>query len=266
MSVEYEGERIKQAPLTILRLLARHAESDGPNRVLVRDIIDETDLSRGSIYNYLNNTLEPLGLATVVATKPTRGSAKDAKYWRITQDGHDWLTSLTPEDLPATEASGKAVEIATEARSEARNANETISDLASDTRITIENLDEEYRDNFDALHNAINGIFGDIAEIRQQIDAVDAAAHRTDQDIARSLRPIHQRLGVVENRAWELDLILRGDPNDSSDVGLITGHRNMADDLTATESRVDTAETRALVAIVIAALALLVAIIVAVPI
>jgi len=261
MTATYEDERIKQAPLTILRLLARRAESDSPDRVLVRDIIDETDLSRGSIYNYLNNTLEPLGLATVVATQPTRGSAADAKYWSITDEGHSWISSLNPEDLPASEASGKAVEIATEARSEARNANETISDLANDTRITIENLDEEYRDNFDALHNAINGIFGDIAEIRQQIDAVDAAAHRTDQRTARDLRTIHRRLNAVESRAWNLDVILRGDPNDPDDVGLITGHRNMADDLTHAEDRLDTAETRTLVVGAVAALALLVAIV-----
>lgn len=224
MTPEYEGTEIKQAPLTILQLLARRVEDNEENKVLVRDMMEETELSRGSIYNYLDNTLAPLDLAGITGTKSTPGAAADAKYWGITREGYNWLQDLSPNDLAPVEASGEAVEQA-----------ERAVEIANDTRATVERIDDQIdtlkeeisktradtdseigsvSDNIDRLENNLN-------KLHKQVNENRATATEPNQELAREIRRLDKDIERLYADLWTLDTDLRGNPDDDSDPGAV---------------------------------------------
>lgn len=225
MSPEYEGTEIKQAPLMILQLLARRVDDDDNNKVLVRDMMDETNLSRGSIYNYLNNTLAPLDLAGIVGTKSTPGAASDAKFWGITQEGYEWVTSLGPDDLAPAEASGEAVrraeqavEIANDARATAEGQADSLNEEISKIRTNADTAFTTQKRDIDRLEDNLD-------ELRESAKQIQAVANEPNQALAREIRRLDQDIDQLYSDLWALDTDLLGDPNDENDPGTIGMHR-----------------------------------------
>lgn len=239
MTAEYEGNEVKQPPLTILQLLARRVDDDGNNKVLVRDMMDETNLSRGSIYNYLNNTLAPLGLAGITGSKSTPGAASDAKYWGITQEGYDWVTSLGPDDLAPVEASSeavkraeRAVEIANDARATAEELDDQIDALSK----TTADLETNTESAFNNLKDRIDSVDNDLDELHDTINRTQSTANEPDQTLARDIRHLSTDIEDLREHIWNLDIAMRGDPNDDTDQGITGDLRYSIETLNETHS------------------------------
>jgi hypothetical protein len=279
MTATFEGKEIKQDPLIIMQLLARRAERaergeyDGPE-VAVSDMMGETDLGRGSVYNYLTNTLQPLGLAGIYDTKPTAGAAEDAKLWAITQTGYRWLNDLDPDNLAPAIASGEAVEKARDARNIASNAqsaanrsSERVDDL--DDRIST-HIDTA-TDDLDTLDDRISDVASDQEAIRSDLsdfhnglsgdlDDVRSLATQPDQGLVSDVDDLLDRLDTTESRAEDLDSIVRGkfdEENDNGHYGLV---RALDQDLSDAETQIETLERRlwAVSAVAVAAVILVI--------
>lgn len=251
MSPSYQGNELKQAPVSILQLLARRVGNEDENKVLVRDIMDETNLSRGSVHNYLRNTLEPLDLIGTAGTKSTPGAAADAQYWGITQEGYNWVTSLSEDDLAPVEASGeavkradRAVEIANEARSTAESQEERVEKAHDE----IEQMGKRADHILDNQAGQINDLHNDLDDIRDTAQSAHTVASRPDQTLYREIYRVDQQLRHVYNLHLTEVHKLTGDPDNEDDVGRVgkieqsiksqnKAHTTLEDEVTAIERR-----------------------------
>ena len=218
MAPTYGDIEIKPKPMTILQLLARERESSGKRDVLVRDIMAETGMARGSVHNYIHGTLSPADLVHVTGSEPQSGAASDANRWAITDSGYEWLQGLTTDDLAPIEASGEAVkradraiEIAGEARSIAEEAEERygpLNDYAHQLERGFEDAHRDLMSDVEDLDNDLNTADEQIDALNEQIEKLRNEARRAhvtarragraDQTVYRELR----RLDIDLDRAY----------------------------------------------------------------
>lgn len=273
MTTTFDGKTIKQDPMTIMQLLAQRAECaergecDGPE-VAVSEMMDETDLSRGSIYNYLTNTLQPLGLAGVYDTRPTAGAAEDAKLWAITKTGYQWLSDLDPDDLAPAVASGDAVEkarkahkIASDAQSAANRSSKRVSDLNDRYNEQVDSITSD----LSTLSNRINNLSdmaadedamkSELADLSADLDDVRTSTEKLREEHQDEISNLRRRLETTESRTEDLDAIVRGEFDDENDNGHYGRVRTL-------ESELQRAQRRVFATGAIAILALLMAVII----
>ena len=251
MPPKYNGTEIKQAPLSILQLIRRDLDRTDENGVKVRDMMDELDLSRGSVNNYLTGTLEPLGMVGVTDTEETAGAASDANLWGISKDAYRWLNSLGPDDLAPIEASGEAVERAEKAveiANEARSTAESQEDRVEEAHDEIEQMGKRADRVLDGQTGQINDLRSDLDDVRGTAQAAHTAANQPDQTLYREIYRIDQQLRHVYNLHLTEKYKLTGDPDNEDDVGRVgkieqsiesqnEAHTTLEDELTAIERR-----------------------------
>lgn len=196
MTATFEENEIRNGPLTILQILARQVENDGDNKVLVRELMSETDLSRGSVHNYLTGTLEPNGLVTTTGTKSTPGAAEDANFWGVTQTGYDWVASLGPNELAPVEASGQAFETARKAREIASNARSTAED--ADDQVT--SLDGKVENHVDDLDERISSLNDDTEKLRSTLEDIRSSSADRNDELAEDLNDLVDEIDNIDER------------------------------------------------------------------
>ena len=224
MPPKYNGTEIKQAPLSILQLIRRDLDRTDENGVKVRDMMDELNLSRGSVNNYLTGTLEPLGMVGVTDTEETAGAASDANLWGISKDAYRWLDSLGPDDLAPVEASGEAVkraERAVEIANEARSTAESQEDRVEEAHNEIEQMGKRADNVLNGQSGRINDLRSDLDDIRDTAQAAHTAANRPDQTLYREIYRVDQQLRHIYNLHLTEVHKLTGDPDNEDDVGRV---------------------------------------------
>ena len=130
MKIDHGDITIDDNSLSILRLLRDRRDTgpatDGGTAVhgaKTKEMVETTDLSRGSVHYRVTTKLQPKGLVEVIGTEQGNGAVEDAQIWGLTEKGQEWIDSLNTEDLPPAAASSEAAETAREAR---RLANQTL--------------------------------------------------------------------------------------------------------------------------------------------
>lgn len=243
MTATYDEQEIKDGPLTILQLMARRIQNNGDNKILVRDMMAETELSRGSVHNYLTGTLRPLGLVDTTGTKPTPGAAEDAKYWGLTQSGYDWVTSLGPDELAPVEASGQAFEtakkardIAVDARSTADSTNDQLTDLRDEFEVHIDNLESD----LSSLDSATD-------ELRTKLDRESSNRDEEYEEVRGKLADLDKDIGNLQGETRELREYMLGDTGDNGKTGLDESVRSNTQSIEDTVIRVGDNEKRVVI-------------------
>jgi DNA-binding transcriptional regulator GbsR (MarR family) len=221
------GQEISQKPLTILQLMARREENG--ERTKVADIMEETELSRGSVHNFIKNTLADAGLVIRTNTEPQRGGVPDAQIWGLTVDGYEFLESLDPSDYAPVVTSSEAVKKSSDARSMASEARST-ADQAAKSVSKIEDQVESI-ERSTAKASAVDKEIDSLKHKIRNLDNSLSDAERLDQRVLRDLRELHEQVDRMDNYVYDLGVTFYGDPENEDD----DGHRGR---ITNVESKV----------------------------
>ena len=175
MKIDHGDITIDDNSLSILRLLRDRRDTgpvtDGGTAVhgaKTKEMVETTDLSRGSVHYRVTTKLQSKGLVEVIGTEQGNGAVEDAQIWGLTEKGQEWIDSLNTEDLPPAAASSEAAEIAREAR---RIANQANAKREED----FENLDKAAAELHPADANSfkewMDSVGKKVTENRQRLDS-----------------------------------------------------------------------------------------------
>lgn len=230
MSPNYDGTKIKDDPFRILQYLkVKVDKGDEPSReraASVKEMMSETELPRGSVHNYLTNTLAPLKLVTVVTSIPQSGAASDKQLWAITTRGYEWVEGLDDATLP-TVTTSEAIETAREAREQASNAKSVADKTSASVGELSDNLDKHHRriesvsDGQDSLQSEISDIKNNLADIRECANDPDPSLTNDIEKIEEHLNTLDSQMKNLSEKVQTHHQELHGPHDSNAGTGLI---------------------------------------------